>query len=153
MQERFRDVEHLVRLVFLFILAIGCFAVVRAWLVPADFGKFGHYRAGALDDIRARPASFAGRSVCVDCHSDVEEARKGGAHAGIGCEACHGPLAAHAADPTSTPPVKPDAKALCPVCHEHNAAKPERFQQVDTKAHAEGASCVECHKAHAPKIS
>lgn len=153
MRELFRDAEHLVRLALLFVAAIAVFLVVRGLAVPEDFGELGHYRTGALADNRARPIAFAGRAACIECHSDVEDLRKGGAHAGIGCEACHGPLAAHAADPTTAAAARPDSKAICLVCHLRNVAKPKGFPQIDPKDHGEGAACVECHKPHAPGIS
>lgn len=153
MRELFRDAEHLVRLALLFVAALVVFLIVRGLLVPKDFGQFGHYRAGALADNRARQVVFAGRVACVECHSDVEDARRGGAHAAIGCEACHGPLAAHAADPTTAAATKPDPRTLCLVCHTRNVAKPKRFPQVDPKEHGEGAACADCHRPHAPGLS
>ena len=149
MKGRFRDQEHLIRIAGLFAAGFLVFLVVRALFVPQGFGVYGHFRAGALDDNRARPVVFAGRTACEDCHSDVVEARKGGKHAGLGCEACHGPLADHAQDPTSGKPKRPDA-ALCPVCHTANVAKPAGFPQIDLKEHSGGASCLECHQAHRP---
>jgi cytochrome c7-like protein len=142
--------EHLVRLAGLFLAAFVLFLVLRAALVPVGFGKFGHYRAGALADVAARPVAFAGRQECGACHEDVQGKLHGGKHAGVGCEACHGPLARHAADPGGSPAVKPEPKALCPVCHAANAAKPVGFPQVDVKEHADGASCTDCHDPHHP---
>ena len=85
---------HLVRVAGLFVAGVLAFLVLQAFLVPKGFGVYGHYRAGALEENRARPVAFAGRAACVECHSDVPEAMKGGRHAAIRCEACHGPLAA-----------------------------------------------------------
>ena len=148
---RFKDREHLFRLGGLSIAGVLVFLVVQALLVPKGFGVYGHFRAGALDDNRARKASFAGRTTCETCHSDVVDARKGGKHAGIGCGACHGPLASHAEadDPAAKKPARPDA-TLCPICHTANVAKPESFPQVDPKSHGEGGSCLTCHQAHQP---
>jgi hypothetical protein len=148
---RFKDREHLFRLGGLAVAGVLVFLLVQALLVPKGFGVYGHFRAGALDDNRVRKASFAGRTTCEACHSDVVDARKGGKHAGIGCEACHGPLASHAEadDPAATKPARPDA-TLCPICHTANVAKPEGFPQVDLKSHGEGGSCLSCHQAHQP---
>jgi hypothetical protein len=44
---RFRDAEHLARLAGLFLAGAALFVVLRAALVPDDFGVYGHYRAGA----------------------------------------------------------------------------------------------------------
>jgi len=65
-------------------------------MMPKDFGQYGHYRPGALADNAAMPISFAGRAACEECHADVVEGRAGHKHEHVGCEACHGALAAHA---------------------------------------------------------
>jgi hypothetical protein len=150
---RFKDVEHLVRVAALFLGGLLLFLVLKAALVPETFGRYGHYRAGALDDARARPVAFAGGGACADCHGDALEALKQGKHAGVRCEACHGPLAAHAQaeDPAAAKPQRPTAE-LCPVCHAANVAKPAGFPQVQVKEHAEPGTCLECHKAHQPGV-
>ncbi len=151
LRERFKDREHLLRLAGLFGAGVLLFLLVQALLIPKDFGVYGHFRAGALDDNRMRPALFAGQDTCATCHSDAAEARKGGKHSGIRCEACHGPLASHAEadDPGAKKPARPEA-SLCLVCHAANVAKPQGFPQVEAKSHGEGGSCLACHRAHQP---
>jgi len=143
---------HLVRMAALFGVGITGFFVLQALFVPKDFGVYGHYRAGALDDNRARPMAFAGRAACVECHSDVPDAAKGGRHEAIRCEACHGPLAGHAADPTEKKAVRPDPRVLCARCHAANVARPARFPQVDIAEHAGQEACTTCHTAHNPLV-
>ena len=109
---RFKDAEHLLRLAAFFLAAVLVFAVARAEFVPASFGKFGHYRANAIDDIRARPIAHAGQAACAECHSDVVELRAQARHKAIACESCHGPLAKHAADSYPASPVAAEAAAL-----------------------------------------
>jgi hypothetical protein len=152
--ELIRDKEHLFRLALLFVAGIAVFLLVRGLLVPEGFGELGHYRVGALQDNRDKPLVFAGRAICADCHGDVAEAKAAGKHAGVGCEACHGPQAAHAQadDPSAAKPEKPDPANLCLVCHRDNAAKPAGFPRVDPKEHNEGASCVDCHAPHSPGL-
>lgn len=153
MGQRFRDYEHILRLVGIFLFGVVAFLVVRAWLVPPDFGVYGHFRAGAIADNQMRPLRFAGRAACVDCHADVVESRKGSRHAQIGCEACHGPLAAHASGEDETKPVRPDLRATCIRCHDARAGKPKAFPQVDVKEHAPEGPCSDCHQPHHPAIS
>jgi hypothetical protein len=152
--QRFKDQEHLLRVAGLFLVGLLAFLLLKAVLVPEGFGRYGHYRAGALDDARARPVAFAGSGACTDCHSDVVDAKKAGKHAGVRCEACHGALASHAQadDAVATKPPRPTA-ALCAVCHSANVAKPAGFPQVQVKEHAEPGTCLECHKAHQPGVS
>jgi len=150
MRELFRDSEHLVRLLLLFAAGTLLFLVARALLVPAGFGDYGHFRAGAITDNAARAPRFAGRTACAECHDEVVADKAGGAHAGVGCESCHGALGVHAADPDAQIPELPRVETLCVRCHEANHARPAGFPQVEPAAHAEGASCTECHEPHRP---
>lgn len=142
--------EHLVRVAALFLAGIVVFVVLQALLVPEGFGLYGHYRAGALDDSREHPVVYAGRAACLDCHPDAAEAAKGSGHAAVHCEACHGPLARHAEDPTTAAAERPDAAALCARCHQQNVARPASFPQVDFAEHAGDEACNSCHVAHHP---
>ena len=151
--KRFKDVEHLVRLAGLFLAGLLVFGVARAELVPAGFGTLGHYRAGAIDDIRAKPPEYAGQKACADCHSDVVDLRAQARHRAIACESCHGPLAKHAADPGQMTPTLPVARPLCVHCHAANTGKSKRYPTVDVKDHAGDESCITCHKPHNPKVS
>lgn len=151
-----KDKEHLVRMASLFALGIAAFLVLQFVFVPPGFGKYGHYRAGALDDARdpgLHPLHYAGRAACVDCHGEVVEARKGSRHERIGCEACHGPSARHAASPSEVTPPKPDPRAVCLRCHSASASRPKAFPQVIAADHADAGPCTSCHQPHAPKIS
>jgi Cytochrome c554 and c-prime len=144
--------EHLVRVAGLFLCGVLAFLVLQGLLVPKGFGVYGHFRAGALDDNRARPVAFAGRAACVECHSDVADAQKGGKHEGVHCEACHGALASHAADPTQHEAHKPDSRVLCARCHQMNVARPAGFPQIDVAEHAGKEACTTCHVAHNPGL-
>ena len=151
--QRFKDLEHLLRVAALFAGGLVLFLVLKAALVPKGFGTYGHYRAGAREDARARPVVFAGADDSAACHSDVAEAKHAGKHAGVRCEACHGPLASHALadDPAAAKPQRPTAE-LCLVCHAKNVARPAGFPQVQLKDHAEPGTCLECHKGHQPGL-
>ena len=147
-----RDAGHLVRLVAVLVVGLALFFVVRGMVVPAGFGKYGHYRPGALDDNRARLVAYAGQSDCEACHDEVVVSRKGSRHQKIACEACHGPLARHADKPSEFKPQLPVVTPLCQRCHEADAAKPKWFPQVVTKEHSGGEACNTCHKPHSPKV-
>ena len=146
----FRSYEHLLRLAALFVAGIALFLGLRSLLVPADYGLIGPYRASALVQNREKPITYAGQAACIDCHSDVAEIRRANAHAQVSCESCHGPLAAHAGDP-SVPALRPDPRATCAVCHTPNPAKPAAFKTVIFAEHAGDESCATCHPPHAPR--
>lgn len=147
-----RNIDHLIRLAAVFAVLFGVFLVVRALLVPADFGVYGHFRAGALDDVRALQPVHAGREACIECHDDVAEVKAGGAHRGVGCEACHGAQGTHAADPSVSIPERPDPAVLCLRCHAYSAYRPTDFPQVVAEDHAMDEPCDACHLPHAPDI-
>lgn len=148
----FKDTGHLFRFAGLFVVAFLVFLAVRGYVVPQSFGKYGHYRAAAIDEIAARPIHYAGHDTCETCHSDVLDVKKAGKHAGVNCEACHGPQAQHAADPSAATPAKLDTATLCVRCHAASAARPKKFPQVDAAEHSNGMACETCHQPHSPAI-
>jgi len=150
---KFKDAEHLIRLAGAFAIGIVVFLLLRSYFVPRSFGQYGHYRGDALTEIAAKPVSYAGHQTCEVCHGDVLEVKKAGKHAGVNCEACHGALAAHAADPASVVPKLPDTAVLCAQCHEQNIAKPKSFPQVVSKEHSGGVDCKICHQPHSPLLA
>jgi uncharacterized CHY-type Zn-finger protein len=147
----FKDAGHLFRVAAVFLLGIVMFLLVRGFLVPKSFGEYGHYRGNALADLASRPVKYAGHQACETCHTDIVEKKNTGRHAHLNCEACHGPLAKHADDPSETP-AKLDTAVLCAKCHEANAAKPKTFPQVVTADHSSGLPCDTCHQPHTPAI-
>jgi hypothetical protein len=152
MRNILKESGHLVRMAVLLGMGLVAFLLIRHAIVPKSFGQYGHYRGAVLDEIRARPVSFAGKQTCEMCHTDVADVKNKGVHAGVACEACHGPSAAHTEDPSGHPAVKPDPAVLCVRCHEANPSKPKGFPQVVSKDHAGEVSCATCHQPHSPKI-
>jgi len=148
----FKDAGHLFRLAAVFFAGVVAFMVIRGFLVPKSFGEYGHYRGDAVREMASRPIKYAGHQTCETCHTDVLDKKKDGRHAHVNCEACHGPLAKHADDPTSEQPAKLDTAVLCARCHEANAAKPKGFPQVATADHSSGLPCDTCHQPHNPAI-
>lgn len=151
MGKRIRDAAHLIRPAAVILAGLALFLGLRQVVIPKDFGKYGHFRPGALDQIRQRPISYAGQDQCVMCHDDQAKVRAEGKHAHVACEACHGPLAKHAEDPSIVPKL-PDVATLCVSCHEKDAAKPSAFPQVASAEHSSGMKCNDCHKPHNPHL-
>jgi hypothetical protein len=144
--------EHLFRVAALFAAGAAAFGLVRSQLIPEDFGRLGHYRAGALDEARSRRPVHAGVAACVECHEEVRQEAAGFGHARIRCEACHGPHALHAQDPAQHAAVKPDATPLCLRCHQASVARPAAFPQMDRGEHAGEEPCLGCHAPHRPDM-
>ena len=152
MKRAFRDSGHLIRPALVLLAALGLFVAIRAAVIPKVFGRYGHYRAAAIEEARAKAISYAGQEACAACHDDQVKARAAGEHAKVACEACHGALAKHAGDPFALKPKRPDTVQLCRKCHEKDSAKPEKFPQVVTAEHSGGAACNTCHQPHNPGL-
>jgi hypothetical protein len=153
MKSYFKDKEHLFLIAALFAAGLLVFLGVRLLLVPSDFGKYGHYRASALEDNKKPAIVYAGRSACQDCHDEKAKELASGKHKGLGCEACHGPQAKHADDPSTPKPSLPETPKLCLNCHLENKAKPRGFPQINRAEHGGGNPCLQCHKPHHPDFS
>src|ERR1039458_6546204 len=141
----FKDAGRLFRLAAVFLVGFMAFLVLRGFLVPRSFGRYGHYRGDAMSEVAAPPVSYAGHQVCEGCHTDVLDVKSKGVHKGVACEACHGPQAKHADDPASVQPEKLDTAVLCVRCHEANAAKPKSFPQVVSADHSNGVRSSRWH--------
>jgi len=147
-----RNTGHLLRPAAVLLAGLLLFLLIRRAVIPKDFGLYGHYRPGALEQIRSRSISYAGQQQCGVCHEDEAKARAGGKHARVACEACHGPLAKHADEPGASIPKLPEVAGLCVRCHEKDAARPNWFPQVASAEHSGGMACNTCHKPHNPKL-
>ena len=86
---------HIKRLILAFAVFISLFLLARHLLVPDSFGKYGPYRAAALDDYSLFETHYAGQKACFECHQDIEDVKSQDVHADIHCETCHGPGQKH----------------------------------------------------------
>ena len=152
MDERPSPYQHVIRVAFLFAGGFLAFAIIRWSLVPADFGQYGFYRGGALVEARGLPLKYGGEAVCVDCHSDVADVRKGSRHERLKCETCHGPLWAHAEQLENSTPPALNPRTLCFSCHTQLRGVPAQYPQILPADHGGDGPCTECHKPHRPKI-
>ena len=143
--------EQVTRLSVLLILLIVAFIFLRTTLVPPDFGKFGHYRASAIDEIVSQEMKYAGHEICYDCHDDIVEIKSVGYHKNVACEVCHGPAAIHSDDPDELELKAPRGRGYCPLCHEYLPSRPTGFPQIVAASHNPMKSCISCHEPHDPK--
>jgi len=159
-----RDIRHLLRLAGLLAVVGVLGAVVRAALVPRDFGTSGPYRESALADNAARPSLFPSDATCHSCHESVREERAGKSHELVRCAHCHGHgrehvrLAGLARDDAGVtlPAAEPwdgnfltevdlyvtKDRRVCLSCHESVVGMPADFKKIDVAAHLDeqGAS-------------
>jgi hypothetical protein len=149
----FRDYQHVLRMAAVFTVGLATFLFWRSWMVPADFGTLGHFRAGAIVEASARTPRFAGQASCVSCHDEAQQVRATSSHATVSCEACHGPLGDHARGESDAAPIRPSTRATCLTCHTSRVGMPAAFPRIIPREHAESGPCTDCHTAHAPAIS
>ena len=143
--------EQVTRLSLLLILLIAAFVFAQFILVPPDFGKYGHYRASAIDEIVSQEFMYAGHVICFDCHDDVVEVKSQGYHKNVSCEVCHGPASIHTDNPGEFELQAPRERGYCPICHEYLPSRPTGFPQIVSASHNPMKPCITCHNAHDPK--
>ena len=131
-------------------VVVVSFFGMRALFVPESFGKYGHYRADAVDTVAKLPISYAGAKTCAECHDEEDNIKSQGFHRNVSCEVCHGPGAAHVDDPGTVKPSAPRERGLCPLCHNYSPSRPTGFPQIVTAQHNPGKPCMTCHKPHDP---
>ncbi|MFB3915305.1 MAG: hypothetical protein ACE14M_01140 [Terriglobales bacterium] len=143
--------QQLTRLLIVFgVLITGLFAA-RYKLTPKTFGQKGHYRAVALETVKAAPVRYAGREACETCHSEIFNTHSTGHHQTVACEVCHGPAAAHTESPTENQLPAPRKRGYCPLCHGYNPSRPTGFPQIDPQTHNPVKPCITCHNPHRPE--
>lgn len=144
--------QQVTSLIILFALALAALIVARILLVPETFGKYGYYRADAIDDIVATDVKYAGYQACQECHDDISEMKARSNHKGVSCEVCHGPAARHTEAPDEFTPDAPRERGYCPLCHGFNPSRPTGFPQIITELHNPGKPCMSCHNPHNPLL-
>jgi predicted CXXCH cytochrome family protein len=147
--DRFRMPPQVLRLVLLTLLIVASYITARHFLTPPTFGRFGHYRAGALAELSGRDPTFAGAKACDECHSDIGDKLTSNKHVGISCETCHGPARMHSKNPDLNP--TKITTNICVRCHAADPARPSTQAQVVVQDHHHEKRCTECHAPHQPK--
>ena len=144
--------QQIISLALVFAVMIAALITARTVLVPASFGKYGHYRADAVDAIMALDIKYAGYSACAECHRDILEQKAGSNHRNVACEVCHGPSAKHVNAPDEYTPTAPRDRGYCPLCHGYDPSRPTGFPQIITLTHNPGKPCMTCHNPHNPLL-
>ncbi len=130
--------KHIVRAILLIMLCVGCFEIFRQWMRPESFGELGHFRANAIRDMEELPINYFSGDACnsPSCHESQSKSVKGGKHATIDCQMCHGPLDNHADGEKKLADMPVDhSPDLCLRCHELLPARPVTIKQIDFAEH------------------
>ena len=148
---KFNIPAHIKRLVLVFLIFISLFLLLRHLLIPASFGKYGHYRAESITENSSLQPHYAGQAACFECHQDIEDIKAQDVHSGLHCEICHGPGVKHIASADTADIIKPSGRDFCGKCHGLNIARPGNIiKQIDLNKHNVGKSCTDCHNPHEP---
>ncbi|MFI5254452.1 MAG: multiheme c-type cytochrome [Candidatus Limnocylindrales bacterium] len=92
---------------------------------------------------------FAGQASCTVCHATEANAKNASIHVYVTCEVCHGPAAAHVADPTTAKNSLPEPTSdICATCHVAVPGRPADFPQIERASHYSGGQCLRCHDPH-----
>ena len=164
MQQEYRSMaySHIVKIVLILLILVAVGVAVRAKVLPDGFGKYGHYRAGAIDDEINRPIRNGTNASCLVCHPHIRQMHLKGVHKTVSCEFCHGPIADHvvAGKVIGPLPKKQDKeiKKLCLRCHNQiiRARPKESIKMISMPRHLEEKhvridhNCNQCHNVHAP---
>ena len=142
---------QITRLTLVFAVFIFLFLLVRHFLVPDSFGKYGPYRADAIIDNTLPEIHYSGQQACFECHQDVEDLKLMDVHSEVHCETCHGPGQKHVVSGAIEDILKPSTRESCGLCHSKNAARQQdAVFQVDLNEHNVDKKCIDCHNPHQP---
>jgi hypothetical protein len=155
--------RHVVRVLFVLLVAIVVIVLGRTLLVPKSYGMYGAYRYdNVAEQAKARTPQHGGAAACAGCHDDRVKALAQGVHGGVSCEVCHGPVARHVNEGAVIAEMRADRSfTLCSRCHRKVEGRPGAFPQVVLEQHVreqgatsrlEGKVCLECHDPHSPKL-
>jgi hypothetical protein len=131
-------------------LMLLCMLMVWAAFAPPSYAKSGQDKKTSTAD-----ADYIGADACQSCHDDSYTTFAESPHKKLldseqvsqrGCEACHGPGAAHANTNGDVSRIfsfagaKPvEIRSRCGSCHEAENKEAHLHQEI---------SCLGCHSAH-----
>ena len=152
--------RHVLRALFVLLLALVAFVLGRSLLVPKSYGLYGSYRFDNVAEQRSvREPLHGGAAACADCHDDRAKVVTAGAHKKVSCEVCHAPLGRHVKDGDVIAAMSIERSfTLCARCHRKIDGRPAAFPEVVLEQHVttgplEGKICLDCHDPHSPKLS
>lgn len=154
MFKNYKNIDHIVRLILVYLLILGGFLLIRKLLAPKSFGKYGHYRGDSVIEIANSEVILQGDNTCKKCHREIYEKKINSKHKTVICEDCHyGDLKLHIEKPKEIKPIKPKERIDCGQCHKKDFARQKTFPQIDFETHNPGMWCIMCHDSHKPDVS
>lgn len=139
------------RLLIAFAVFIALFLLIRNLLLPDSFGKYGHYRGDALDEIASGGIKFTNvGETCALCHDSIAGVMSNNFHKSLNCQVCHGPGHLHVDNPEDNKLVKPEGREFCGRCHAMNVARSKDIKQINIEEHNKREDCLNCHNPHEP---
>ena len=155
---------HLKRMGLVVLGLVALVVVGKLLFTPGGFGRYGHYRPGAIDDEVKRPLVHETDASCDSCHEWDASFHKKGKHKVVSCEFCHGPGGRHVKDGKVVGHLEVqkggEINRLCLRCHDgHVRARPQGGKVIKTVLypnHLEKQAvetdhlCNQCHLVHAP---
>ena len=152
--------NHIFRPLWVAIGAVFILLMVRAVVVPSDFGingrnfTYGFHRLGSIADWKNFKVKYQGKEYCRKCHEDKVTANLASPHRNIQCENCHGPALAHPDDPALLAIDR--GRELCLRCHAHldYPGNPRLTikRSIEAGEHNPGQECCICHNPHHPNL-
>ena len=142
--------EQVRRLLVVNGILIAAALTVRFYVIPPAVVSTPIHRSSTVERELAKPIKFAGTETCGVCHDAEFTTKNKSFHKNLSCEGCHGPAAAHAADPGTVKPPAPRDRKFCPVCHAYDASRPTGFPQINPTTHNPLKPCITCHNPHDP---
>ena len=149
--------EHIIRLLIVIVFVVVILFLVRWFLIPQSFGRYGHYRGDNVKEQMDLPLVYLESAFCKDCHEVQYNDWKDNGHSSVNCETCHGHWEIHNGRVKTMTAIKSDD--TCTMCHQKLTGRPDSFPQiVSFSKHIEEQevseedilNCLDCHDPHVP---
>jgi len=159
---RAKPTTHVLRVIAVLLVLGVAGGLARALLLPASFGRYGHYRADAVREEMRRPLRNMTNESCLACHPNIKKIHLAGVHRTVSCEVCHSAYADHIKDGkvVAKMPVRrgEEIRTLCLRCHNRiiRARPREWIKMISMPDHLTSKGvrpdhlCNQCHLVHAP---
>jgi ribosomal protein L37AE/L43A len=143
------------QIIIVFVGVTVLFLLLRSFLIDDSFGKYGPYRAVALDNNKALQVKFVDQQTCSDCHAEIVDIKTQGLHDKLGCQICHGPGYLHIDTTNYTKMEIVNDRKFCGNCHNfHPARSKDAVVMIDIKEHnIDDDKCTNCHNPHQPWLN